>query len=95
MEVMDFVKPELLILIPVLYIIGYGIKKSKIPNNRIPMILGIVSVILSAMWVVSTSEIRGWRDMLHAIFTSITQGILTAGASVYANQLYAQSKKDE
>ena len=92
---MNFIKPELLILVPVLYTVGLGMKKSKIPDNYIPLILGIVSIVLSALWVISTSDIKGFKDALYAVFVSITQGILTAGASVYVNQLYIQSKKKE
>lgn len=95
MDVMNFIKPELLILVPVLYTIGLGIKKSNVPNNYIPLILGIVSIFLSTLWVISTSDIKNWQDATHAILISITQGIFTAGASVYVNQLYIQSKKDE
>ena len=95
MEVMSYIKPELLILVPVLYITGVGIKKSPVPDNLIPIILGGVSIFLSTLWIISTSDIHGWQDAVNAIFVSITQGILTAGASVYVNQLYIQSKKDE
>ena len=95
MDVMNFIKPELLILVPVLYTIGLGIKKSNVTDKYIPLILGIVSIFLSTLWVISTSDIKNWQDAVYAVFISITQGILTAGASVYVNQLYIQSKKDE
>ena len=95
MDVMNFIKPELLILVPVLYTIGLGIKKSNVTDKYIPLILGVVSIFLSTLWVISTSNIKNWQDAVYAIFISITQGILTAGASVYVNQLYIQSKKDE
>ena len=95
MNVMNFIKPELIILIPVLYMLGIVLKKGNSKNSSIPLILGIVSIILSTLWVLSTSDIRSWQDATYAIFVSITQGILTAGASVYVNQLYIQSKKDE
>ena len=95
MEVLNYIKPELLVLIPVLYVVGLGIKKSRIPDKYIPLILGIVSISLSGMWIFSTSDFVDWQDVLYALFTSITQGTLTAGASVYVNQLYIQSKKDE
>ena len=95
MDVMTFIKPELLILIPVLYTVGLGIKKSKVSDSYIPLILGIVSIFLSTLWVISTSDIKNWQDAVYAVFMSITQGILTAGASVYVHQLYIQSKKDK
>ncbi len=93
MEIYDFIKPELVILIPVLYLLGVGFKKSKLKDNYIPLSLGIVAVLLSSLWVLATSDIFTFKDVALAIFTSITQGILTAGASVYINQLYIQSSK--
>ena len=93
----EFIKPELLVLIPVLYLIGAGLKKSKkISDSLIPMILGGVGVILSALWVFASIKITGNKEIATAIFTSVTQGVLVAGASVYANQIYKQiSKKME
>lgn len=57
--------------------------------------LGGISVILSAAWVIATSDISTLKDVACAIFVSVTQGILCAGASVYINQLYVQSKKKD
>ena len=34
MEYQEYIKSELLVLVPVLYIIGMGLKKSKIKDNR-------------------------------------------------------------
>lgn len=95
MDYKDYIKTELLILIPVLYIIGIGLKKSKVPDKRIPVIIGIIGIALSAVWVIATSDIFGIKDAAYAVFTSVTQGILAAGASVYANQLIVQAKKEE
>lgn len=90
----EFIKPELLILIPVLYLIGTGIKKSKkISDSLIPMILGGVGVLLSALWVLAISDISSGKEIAVAIFTAVTQGILIAGASVYSNQLIKQLDK--
>lgn len=95
MNYQDYIKTELLMLIPVLYFIGMGIKKSKMPDKWIPITLGITSVTLSAIWVVATSDISGIKETLSAVFTIITQGILIAGASVYTNQVVIQSMKKE
>lgn len=95
MNYKDYIKTELLILIPVLYIIGIGLKKSKVPDKRIPVIIGIIGIVLSAVWVTATSDIFGIKDTAYAVFTSVTQGILAAGASVYANQLIVQTKKEK
>lgn len=91
----EFIKPELLILIPVLYLVGMALKKSKISDAYIPIILGATSVILSAAWVIAVSNISTLKDVAFALFVSVTQGILSAGTSVYFNQLYIQSKKKD
>lgn len=91
----EYLKPELLILIPVLYLVGLGLKRSKLPDRWIPTVLGAISVLISALWVASTSDFAEWGDVAYAGFLSLTQGILAAGASVYANQLYVQAKKKE
>ena len=95
MNYQDYIKTELLILIPVLYFIGMGLKKSKLPDRRIPIVLGVLSVLLSAVWVIATTHISGIKETASAMFTAVTQGILLAGASVYANQVYIQAKKEE
>lgn len=91
----EFIKPELLILIPVLYFVGIGLKKSKLSDTLIPLVLGGISIVLSAAWVIATSDISTLKDVAFAVFVSITQGILSAGTSVYFNQLYVQSKKKD
>ena len=93
MELKEFIKPELLILIPVLYVVGIGLKKSKLSDTLIPLILGGIAIVLSAAWVIATSDISTLKDVAYALFISVTQGVLSAGASVYVNQLYVQSKK--
>ena len=95
MNYTDFIKPELLILIPVLCFIGMGLKKSAVSDKYIPLLLGVVSIVLCMLWVISTSSLANARDVATAIFTAVTQGVLTAGASVYANQIVKQAGKDE
>ena len=95
MNYQNYIKTELLILIPVLYFIGIGLKKSKLPDKWIPTVLGVFAVVLSAVWVIATSDISGLQETASAIFTAVTQGVLTAGASVYVSQLYIQAKKEE
>lgn len=95
MDFQQYIKTELIILIPVLYLVGLALKKSRIADKFIPAILGAVAVVLSTMWVMSSSDISGIQSWLSAIFTAITQGVLLAGASVYVNQLYIQTKKNK
>lgn len=87
----DYIKPELLILVPVLYVLGAIIKDSQtVPNKYIPAILGACGTFLALMYVLGTSGIS-----VTGIFTGITQGILTAGAAVYTNELITQLRKDD
>ena len=95
MDLKELIKPELLILIPVLYVVGIGLKKSKLSDTLIPLVLGGIAIVLSATWVIATSDISTLKDVAYALFISVTQGILSAGASVYVNQLYVQAKKKD
>ncbi|WRS27257.1 phage holin family protein [Oscillospiraceae bacterium MB08-C2-2] len=93
-DLTQFIHPELLILVPVLYIIGHFLKKSSfLPDHYIPLALGAAGIVLSLLRVLSTESITGWQQGIAAVFNGIVQGILCAGASVYANQLIRQQEK--
>jgi len=92
----EFVKPELLILVPVLYLIGIAIKSTLLIKDKfIPLTLGIIGIVLAVIWILATEETTGTQNIFMAIFTAITQGILCAGASVYVNQLLVVQPKRE
>lgn len=91
----EFIKPELLVLIPVLYLIGIGLKNSNVADKLIPSILGGASIILSFLFIIATTNINGYQEGIMAIFSGLTQGVLCAGASVYVNQLVKQANKSE
>ena len=90
----EFIMPEIIALIPVLYLIGTALKASKIADKHIPWILGAISVFLCLLFIAATSEINGWKEVLMAIYSGVTQGVLCAGGSVYANQLVKQASKE-
>ncbi len=95
-QLKSFIRPELLVLIPVLYFIGCGLKRTEsIADKKIPMLLGLAGVSLAAVWVAATTAFSGYRDALMAVFAAVTQGILCAGASVYVNQLIKQGGKTD
>ena len=79
----------------ILYIIGLGLKKSKLADKLPPLALGIIGIALSALWVAATSQITTGQEVAAALFTVVTQVILAAGASVYASQLHIQAHKEE
>lgn len=91
------IKPELLVLIPVLYLIGVAVKKTeKINNKFIPLILGCIGVAFALVYVLATAEnLSNFQAVLLVVFSALVQGILCAGASVYGNQIFKQLFKNE
>lgn len=76
----EYIVNEALILIPVLYIVGYIIKSTeKIVDKYIPLILLAVGIIAAGFML-------GWNA------DSIIQGVLVAGATVFINQIPKQIK---
>lgn len=95
-QIMNYVKPELMIVTLVLYLIGIGIKKSRsVKDKYIPLILGCIGILLCAVWVIATSPLATLQDIAMAVFTAIVQGILVAGLSTYVNQIVKQTGKEE
>ena len=90
----SFIEPASLILIPVLYIIGDIIKRIETINDKwIPLILGGFGIILAGLTVFGAQPDTATAQWPTALLTAIVQGILVAGAAVYGNQIYKQSKK--
>ena len=93
-QIMNYVKPELVVVAVVLYFIGIGLKKSEtVADKYIPAILGVVGV--CGIYVVATCDLKGTQNIAMAIFTAIVQGILVAGLSNYVNQVFKQLNKAE
>lgn len=88
----QFIKPELLILIPILNLAGQTLKLSPIKDWTIPFILGGLGILLSALYVFTGGSVPV-GGVPTALFTSLTQGILAAGGSVYFNNLLKQAKE--
>ena len=95
-QIINYIYPELLILVPVLYLIGAGFKKSElVQDKQIPLLLGVLGIVLSLLYIFSVQVGTPCANRLTAVFTAITQGVLCAGASVYVNQVIKQSGKEE
>lgn len=95
-EIMNYVKPELLVLAIVLYFVGMAFKKTEtIADKYIPVSLGGLGILLCGIWVIATSPLTGMQEIAMAIFTAVVQGILVAGLSTYINQIIKQSGKEE
>lgn len=95
-QLTNYIKPELLVVAVVLYIIGIGLKKSvSVMDKYIPIILGVLGIILCGIWVFASSPIGNAQEVAMAVFTAVVQGILVAGASTYVNQIVKQLSKEE
>ena len=79
MDLMDYIVNEAYILIPVLYVIGMFMKK--IPNIKDWLI----------PWVLLGLGIIGGFFLSGMQLSGILQGVLVAGVTVFANQLYKQT----
>lgn len=95
-EIMNYIKPELLVVSAVLYFAGAGLKKSRIvPDKFIPLVLGGAGIVICAVWVAATCPLGTGRNIAMGIFTAVVQGILVAGLSTYAHQIAKQLQKKE
>lgn len=91
MDIVSYIQPELLILVPVLYLVGMGIKKYGSDDRVIPIVLGLLGMMLACLYGFATMHAGDSVAMM--LFTGIVQGILCAAAAVYTNQVYKQANK--
>ena len=95
-QIINYVKPELVVVAVVLYFLGTAIKKSEsIKDKYIPLLLGVAGILICGIYVVATCSLSGTQDIAMALFTAIVQGILVAGLSTYVNQLIKQLNKED
>lgn len=67
-QIVQYIKPELLIVAVILYFIGVWLKQAQTVNDKyIPLILGALGIALCAVWVLATCPFH--------------TGILNVGAS--------------
>lgn len=96
MDYTNYIKPELLVLIPVLIFIGYCLKTSAaVKDKLIPVLLAAAGVVLAAVYVLATTNIAAPQDGAQAVFTAIVQGLLCAAGAVFGDQIVKQHNKDE
>lgn len=79
--IMEFVNPELLVVVAACWIIGYVLKQTpKVPDWTIIYAVTVVAVAFAIVMLGFTPQ-------------SVLQGILCGAVSVYGNQLVKQAKK--
>lgn len=95
-QIMNYVKPELIIVAIVLYFLGMWFKQAAFLKDKyIPLVLGIIGIFVCGIWVMATASFATGQDVALAVFTAVVQGILVAGVSTYINQLIKQAGKSE
>ena len=77
-NLINFINENMLIFIPVLYILGALMKRSRIRDNLIPWFLLLISFVLVVL-------------VTRNITQAIIQGTLVTGVCVLGNQLYIQT----
>lgn len=78
--ILNYIVEDGLILIPVLYVIGYIIKHTNIVNSRwIPLVLLVVSIVFSIFLL---------ND---PIVDRVIQGVLISGVTVFIDQIKKQN----
>ena len=93
-DLSQYLKPELLILIPVLYILSNLIKQfscfCKAAANLTVCLIGIA---LACLYVLSAGQIHGLLEWMDTIFSMVTQGILAYGVSTGLQYVVERQQK--
>lgn len=87
-NLINFIRAEFLIVALGLYFVGVLLKKSKLKDNWIPIILGGIGVITCTVYL---SFLNGL--CYQSFLTGIVQGLLCGASSTYVNQIIKQMKK--
>lgn len=92
MDLTEYIRTELFVLVPVLYGLGVVLKKSPLADWLIPFVLCGTGILLSFAYFAGGGEGIG-----KTLFASVTQGVLCASCSVFAKNLvkqWGQRKKE-
>lgn len=96
-EIINYIKPELIVLVAVIYILGVAFKQTNIiKDKRIPLVLILIGILLATLWVLATTKFTSVQDIFMAIFVAVTQGVLVSTGAVGINQAaVVQPKRKE
>lgn len=82
----EYIKPELLILVFVLWYIGTLLKKTeKVDDWKIPFILMLISIVMCVLWVFSING-ASWLGL----WVGLMQGLVIAAVEGQGYQLFKQ-----
>lgn len=85
---LQFIKPELLIVVIACYALGIFLKQSALKNWLIPYILLIFAIVLTITYM---AIVLGEGFTGKVIVIGLIQGLFAAALAVYGNQLIKQA----
>jgi hypothetical protein len=89
MEFKDFIKPELLLLIPILMGIASQLKAMpKVPDYVIPVVVDILGILFAGLYIAATATDA---NLAMSLFTGMTQGLLCSLAAIGLHQTIKQT----
>lgn len=92
LNLMEFIPSNLIILVAVLYVLGVGLKKSKVPDKYITVVLLILGITIAVLLSIISAQ---YKTMLDAIINGAMQGVLCWGVAIGVNQTAKQLNKEE
>lgn len=78
-----YIRSELIIIIPVLFLIEKFLFKAHVNDTVIGVVVLLSSLFLTTLYTVTVCSANNWRQICTLIFSILTQGILLAGAHHY------------
>ena len=91
-EIASYISPELLVLVPALFLVGMAIKRFGSDDRVIPLVLGLIGMLLACLYGLAT--MKGGDSVAMVLFTCLLQGIFCAAGAVYSHQCYHQMQKE-
>lgn len=91
--IQQYIDPQLLILVPMLWGIGMAVKKSSIQNRFIPLILLTCSCTVTMLHLTSTKIIFDYEGISACLFAGITQGSVIWLCSWIGYEKFLHDKK--
>ena len=76
-QIINYVKPELLVLAVVLYFIGAGLKQAQaVKDKYIPAILGACGCLLASVYVIATCPLGTMQEIAWQYLQLLYRGFL-------------------
>ena len=88
----EYIHPELLVMLPVLWLLGHMLSKARLPGRLRPWVLLAVSLAAVTLYTLSVSDITGSKALFACLFSILTQGVLLSGGSALLQKLVEKGR---